>query len=507
MSWVAVGVVGGSALAGGVMGMAGRDKNKTLSQTQQGSSGGTSQSQSTFVPNPAAMPLYGMVAGQGQNFMQQPVPFFPGQTYGGPSAADQIGDALNMGMLPFMGEAAMRLYGGAGASQAGYGAANDMFGRAAAVAPGASGAYGNAAAMAPGVANAFGNAAGAYGSGAGAQAWMLPDANRNFAFLSNAADVANNPYVNAQADAMASRLNQNFKEQLLPSINQGANQVNALGSSRHALAQAQGSERTQEQLSRGLADLYGGAYQSGLGAQQAALGQTGAMLRNQLAPAEALGQAARERQLGMGVTALGGDYLTKGMDVFGQGGQYLQQGAQGLQQGQQDYASNIMNALGLGRGMVENAYGTGQRSRDFQQQALQDAMARYAYQYQEPWSRLGQAAKVAGFLQPLGVQYGSGANLGESSGIGTGANPNYQSAGQAFLGGAMSGASLGASFSDRRLKRNIERIGTTPAGYPWYRFEYLWGEPGEGVMADEVPPDWVIQHPSGYAMVDYGRVQ
>jgi len=292
---------------------------------------------------------------------------------------------------------------------------------------------------------------------------------------------------------MASRLNQNFKEQLLPSINQGANQVNALGSSRHALAQAQGSERTQEQLSRGLADLYGGSYQSGLGAQQTALGQTGAMLRNQLAPAEAIGQAARERQMGMG--------------TLGQGGLYLQQGAQGLQQGQQDYVGNIMNALGLGRGMVESAYGTGDRARGFQQQALQDAMARYAYQYQEPWSRLGQTANVAGFLQPLGVQYGSGANLGESSGIGTGANPNYQSAGQAFLGGAMSGASLGASFSDRRLKRNIERIGTTPAGYPWYRFEYLWGEPGEGVMADEVPSDWVVQHPSGYAMVDYGRVQ
>ena len=467
------------ALAGGAMGVAGRDKNKTISQTQQGSSGGTSQSQSTFAPHSSMLPLYGMMAGQGQNLMQQPVPFFPGQTYAGPSAADQYGDAINMGMLPYMGQSAMRMYGGADSSQAGYGAANDMFKWA-----------GDAA---PGVSNAFGNAAGAYGSGAGAQAWMLPDANRNFAFLSNAADVANNPYVNAQADAMASRLNQNFKEQLLPSINQGANQVNALGSSRHALAQAQGSERTQEQLSRGLADLYGGSYQSGLGAQQTALGQTGAMLRNQLAPAEAIGQAARERQMGMG--------------TLGQGGLYLQQGAQGLQQGQQDYVGNIMNALGLGRGMVESAYGTGDRARGFQQQALQDAMARYAYQYQEPWSRLGQTANVAGFLQPLGVQYGSGANLGESSGIGTGANPNYQSAGQAFLGGAMSGASLGASFSDRRLKRNIERIGTTPAGYPWYRFEYLWGEPGEGVMADEVPSDWVVQHPSGYAMVDYGRVQ
>lgn len=68
-------------------------------------------------------------------------------------------------------------------------------------------------------------------------------------------------------------------------------------------------------------------------------------------------------------------------------------------------------------------------------------------------------------------------------------------------------AALAAAFiSDRRLKRNIVRIGTTPRGNPWYSFEYLWGQKSEGVMSDEVPAEAVIKHPSGFDMVDYRYV-
>ncbi len=61
--------------------------------------------------------------------------------------------------------------------------------------------------------------------------------------------------------------------------------------------------------------------------------------------------------------------------------------------------------------------------------------------------------------------------------------------------------------SDRRLKTNIEQIGTTEAGYPWYKFDYVWGTPSEGVMADEVPSDWVSYDASGFAVVDYSKVK
>lgn len=55
-------------------------------------------------------------------------------------------------------------------------------------------------------------------------------------------------------------------------------------------------------------------------------------------------------------------------------------------------------------------------------------------------------------------------------------------------------------FSDRRLKRNIERIGTVK-GLPWYSFEYIWGEKAEGFMSDEVPQQYVNK--GIYDTVDY----
>lgn len=59
--------------------------------------------------------------------------------------------------------------------------------------------------------------------------------------------------------------------------------------------------------------------------------------------------------------------------------------------------------------------------------------------------------------------------------------------------------------SDRRLKTNIQRIGTW-RGYPAYSWLYLWGEPGVGVMSDEVNQDAVVRV-GGYDMVDYSRVR
>jgi len=71
----------------------------------------------------------------------------------------------------------------------------------------------------------------------------------------------------------------------------------------------------------------------------------------------------------------------------------------------------------------------------------------------------------------------------------------------------LGGSALGAlRWSDRRLKRNIVRIGTAGNGLPIYRWIYLWGAPGVGFMADEVArvrPEAVAFGPDGYAMVNY----
>lgn len=69
--------------------------------------------------------------------------------------------------------------------------------------------------------------------------------------------------------------------------------------------------------------------------------------------------------------------------------------------------------------------------------------------------------------------------------------------------------SVGLNFSDRRLKKNIERIGTTDSGLGIYSFDYIWGAPSIGVMADEVEkviPNAVITRPDGFKMVDYAQL-
>ena len=63
--------------------------------------------------------------------------------------------------------------------------------------------------------------------------------------------------------------------------------------------------------------------------------------------------------------------------------------------------------------------------------------------------------------------------------------------------------------SDRRLKRNIKRIGTHDTGIGIYTWEYLWGAPGVGVMADEaetVIPEAVLTDANGFKMVDYSKI-
>lgn len=82
---------------------------------------------------------------------------------------------------------------------------------------------------------------------------------------------------------------------------------------------------------------------------------------------------------------------------------------------------------------------------------------------------------------------------------------NYQAGmgGLFGLGSALVGA---LPFSDRRLKHDIKRIGTTDGGTPIYTFKYKGSEVVHmGVMAQDVP-DAQIKDTTGYLRVDYARV-
>jgi hypothetical protein len=75
---------------------------------------------------------------------------------------------------------------------------------------------------------------------------------------------------------------------------------------------------------------------------------------------------------------------------------------------------------------------------------------------------------------------------------------------------AQVGSSSNMSISDRRLKKNIVRIGTHESGCGIYRFSYLWSNiVYTGVMAQDVlkyVPEAVSVGPSNYLAVDYGRL-
>lgn len=77
--------------------------------------------------------------------------------------------------------------------------------------------------------------------------------------------------------------------------------------------------------------------------------------------------------------------------------------------------------------------------------------------------------------------------------------------------GSQNGGILSGLFSDRRLKRDITRIGTADNGLPIYSFVYDNDSSGIthiGFMADEVEalhPEAVAKDLLGYKIVDYGK--
>jgi len=79
-----------------------------------------------------------------------------------------------------------------------------------------------------------------------------------------------------------------------------------------------------------------------------------------------------------------------------------------------------------------------------------------------------------------------------------------------IMQGIGTAASVASLFSDRRLKRNIDRVGEMPDGLGIYDFDYVWGGPRHrGVMADEVAElrPWALGEPvGGFATVNYGAL-
>jgi hypothetical protein len=96
--------------------------------------------------------------------------------------------------------------------------------------------------------------------------------------------------------------------------------------------------------------------------------------------------------------------------------------------------------------------------------------------------------------------------LGNTTQTGAVSNP-WSMENMAKIASGVGGAA--AAFSDERLKENIKKVRRNK-GLNIYEFNYKWSPKRySGVLAQEVRevrPDAVMEHESGYLMVDYGKL-
>ena len=128
--------------------------------------------------------------------------------------------------------------------------------------------------------------------------------------------------------------------------------------------------------------------------------------------------------------------------------------------------------------------------------------------YVDPGTGTGEHETGDSLSASWGSYDPSGSHRSNSGNGNSASGSSSASTSGASSGGA--GSSGGHGWSDRRLKREISRIGTSPSGLAIYSFRYVWGGPIlVGVMAQDLlisRPNAVQVGPGGYLQVNYSRI-
>lgn len=259
-----------------------------------------------------------------------------------------------------------------------------------------------------------------------------------------------NPYLDAVAGSYIDQMGRGL-DRALVNVSQSAG-PGAWGGSRHGVADALTNESYLQQLSSGLNNIYSQGFNN---AQGAAQGDIANNLNAQLANQNAGLQGAN---LGLNAAnALAG---------FGQQ--------------QQNMGLADVNAI--------NAFG--QQAQATQQNQNQMAYDEFLRQQEYPLLLAGAYNQAAGTVPILVDTKATSKQSGTSVGL-----------------------QAGYTYSDRRLKTDVEYALTDGKGRRWYDFRYVWQEPDEpkqrGVMAQEViatDPQAVATDPHGYLVVNYGAL-
>ena len=248
---------------------------------------------------------------------------------------------------------------------------------------------------------------------------------------------------------------------------------------------------------------------------------------------DAMQQAQYQATIGSGAEAqrmLGMDAATRAQltgenkDLAGFGnqaalGKFGMMSGAGSQNFQQALAGAGFQNQAQGQDFQQKIAGSGQDFEQRQSQANQQTQLRQQQIAEEMQQRGFSLNEINAIIS--GQQVGMPSMPGFNQATKSEGNQSLQAAqltGQAELDrfnaqqqatqGMMSGiGSMAGGFmmSDRRFKKDIERIGTTNQGFPLYRFKYIWGGPVHiGVMADEVPH--AVTKIAGISFVDYKKV-
>ena len=213
--------------------------------------------------------------------------------------------------------------------------------------------------------------------------------------------------------------------------------------------------------------------------------------------------------------------IQRGLDAQNQGfNQRLQSGQfynDAQSRNDQAQLANFNARLGAQNQQFNQGLAGAQLGNTARQQAINEA----AYQQNLPVNQLSAILGLGQVGAPQGVQYSpvqvNGTDVLGAYGLqASQQNANYQQQlGQqnALIGGLaqLGGAAIKAgTFSDRRLKRDIHRLGTRSDGLGVYLYRYLWSPVQYvGVMAQEVlkvKPSAVVIMPNGYYGVNYGEL-
>ncbi len=188
----------------------------------------------------------------------------------------------------------------------------------------------------------------------------------------------------------------------------------------------------------------------------------------------------------------------------------------------QDQKANLVRGIRANQASAELEYPLAVSGLNLQQQDRAAASTQFQQQLrqlatQNRLSLFGTTSQSGIGLSGLGTNaatsgLGSLSSVREKNTYGSGFDPaknlaaggQYLSGAGNLMGGIFGGKGVG---SDRRLKTDIERVGTLPSGIPVYTFKYLGTEDVHtGVMADEVLkviPEAVSKDEDGYLLVRY----